>query len=90
MSGPSGIPTVLCTQVAATVTKIEGATKGKERAQKQVTYKSEKVVCDRDMKDDVAADMMVFSAKPSEVGPSEASSRKRKPKTATTIARQTF
>ena len=36
------------------------------------------------MKDNETADMMVFSAKPSEIAPSEASSRKRKPKTATT------
>ena len=84
MSGPSGIPTVLSTQVAAAVTKIEGTTKGKKRAPKQVTYKSEEVVSDTDMKDNETADMRVFSAKPSEVAPSEASSRKRKPKTATT------
>ena len=84
MSGPSGIPTVLSTQVAAAVTKIEGATKGKKRAPKQVIYKSDEVVSNMDMKDDVTGDMMVFSAKPTEVAPSEASSRKRKPKTATT------
>ena len=85
MSGQSGIPTVLSTQVAAAVTKIEGATKGKKRTPKQVTYKSEQVVSDTDMKDNVTGDIIVFSAKPSEVAPSEASSRKRKPKSATTI-----
>ena len=50
-----------------------------------MTYKSEEVVSYMDMKDDEAADMMVFSAKPAEVAPSEVSSCKRKPKTATTI-----
>ena len=69
MSGPSGIPTVLSTQVAAAVATIEGATKGKKRVPKQVTYKSEEVVSDTDMKDNETADMMVFSAKPSEVAP---------------------
>ena len=39
---------------------------------------------DTDMKDDVMAEMMAFSAKPSEVAPSEASSRKRKLKAAPT------
>ena len=86
MSGPSAIPTVLSTQVAAAVTKIEGATKGKQRTPKQVTYKSEEVVSDTDMKDDVTADMMVFSAKPSEVAPSDTPSCKRKSKTATTTS----
>ena len=84
MSGPSGIPTVLSTQVAAAVTKIESATKEKKRAPKQVTYESEEVVSDMDMKENETADMMVLSVKSSEVAPSEASSRKRKPKTATT------
>ena len=84
MSGPSGITNVFSTQVAAAVTKIEGATKGKKKAPKQVTYKSEEVVSDTDIKDDVIGDMMVFSAKPSEVAPSEASLSARKPKTATT------
>ena len=84
MSGPSGTPTVLSTQVAAAVTKNEGATKGKRTALKQVTYKSEEVVSDTDMKDDLTGDIMVFLAKPSEVATSETSSRQRKPKTATT------
>ena len=39
---------------------------------------------DTDMKDNETADMMVFAVRPSEVPPLEASSRKRKPKTATT------
>ena len=73
MSGPSGIPNVLSTQVADAVTKIEGVTKGKKRAPKQVTYKSEEVVFDTDLKDNETAEIMVFSSKPSEVVPSEAS-----------------
>ena len=84
MSGPAGIPTVLSTQVAAAVTKIEGGMKGKKRALKQVTYNSEEVVSDTDMKDDMTRDMMYFSAKESEVPPSEASLGNRKPNTATT------
>ena len=60
MSGPSGIPTVHSTQVAAAVTKIEGATTGMKRVPKQVTYKFEEVVSDTGMKDDVTEDMMVF------------------------------
>ena len=60
MSGPSAIPTVLSTQVAAAVTKIEGVTKKRNRAPKQGTYKSEEVVSDMDMKHNVSGDMMVF------------------------------
>ena len=63
MSGPSGMPIVLSTQVAAAVTKIKGATKGKKRAPTQVTYKSAEVVSDTDMKDDVTGNMMVLLAK---------------------------
>lgn len=39
-----------------------------------------------DMRDDKQTYIMVFSAKLSEVAPSEASSQKRQPKTATTIS----
>ena len=37
---------------------------------------SKEVVSNTDMKEDKTVDMMVFSAKPSEIAPSEASSRK--------------
>ena len=84
MSSQLEIPTVLSTQVAATVTKIEGPTKKEKKELKQVTYKSVEVVSNMDIKDNVRADMLVFLAKPSKVAPSEASSYKRLPKTTTT------